>query len=98
MPLPSAQQKKKRTNSTALIVIFLILCGYAGYYAYQVYWPRPQVSISITIEKKNLPIKKVDWEKTVYEDPFFLSLKNRLPLQVTVDKMGNKEPFAVKKK
>lgn len=79
-------------------VIFVILLGYAGYYFYQIYGPKPQTTLTIPAEKKKIPIKKVDWEKTVYEDPFFLSLKDQMPSQVIVDKIGNKEPFAAKKK
>lgn len=97
--MPSGQQpKKKRTNSRLLIGVFVILCGYGGYYIYQLYGPKPQSVSSIAAEKKKLPIKKVDWEKTVYEDPFFLSLKEQMPSQITVDKIGNKEPFVVKKR
>lgn len=65
---------------------------------YGIYGPKPQSVSSIAAEKKKLPIKKVDWEKTVYEDPFFLSLKEQMPSQVTVDNVGNKQPFVIKKK
>lgn len=77
--------------------MFLLLCGYGGYYLYQTYGPKPQPASSIATEKKKLPIKKVDWEKTVYEDPFFLSLKEQMPSQATVGTIGNKEPFVTKK-
>ncbi|MBI2644878.1 hypothetical protein HYW94_01730 [Candidatus Uhrbacteria bacterium] len=95
---PQPLQKKKRTNSAALGVIFVLLAGYAGYYFYQIYGPKSSAPVSIVVEKKKLPIKKIDWEKTVYEDPFFLSLKEQMPTQMTVDKIGNKEPFVTKKK
>jgi len=95
---PQLYPKKKRTNSLALTVIFVLLLGYAGYYFYQMYGPKPQTAISVSAEKKKLPIKKIDWEKTVYEDPFFLSLKEQMPTQITVGTIGNKEPFVIKKK
>jgi len=98
MPSQDQQSKKKRTNSTALVGIFVLLCGYAGYYFYGIYGPKIKSTTSIVVEKKKLSIKKINWEKTVYEDPFFLSLKDQMSVQVTVDKIGNKEPFAVKKK
>ena len=97
--MPSPQQpKKKRTNSRLLIIVFLLLCGYGGWYMYGIYGPKPPFVPLVAEEKKKLPIKKIDWEKTVYEDPFFLSLKEQMSSQVIVDKVGNKEPFVTKKK
>ena len=63
---------------------------------YQVYGPKNPVA-EMKAEKKKLPIKKVDWEKNVYEDPFFLSLKERMPSELTIGDVGNKEPFIKKR-
>lgn len=91
-------QKNKRTNSKLLIGVFVLLCGYGGWYLYQIYGPKQHAVSSLLAEKKKLPIKKIDWEKTVYEDPFFLSLKEQMSSQMVIDKIGNKEPFVTKKR
>jgi hypothetical protein len=62
------------------------------------YVPKLQTTVLISTEKKKLPLKKIDWEKTVYEDPFFLSLKEQMSSHITIDKVGNQEPFVTKKK
>lgn len=97
MPLPSSQgQKKKKgiSRQTILLVIFILILGGGGGYYYLEYFapPLPQSLVELE-EKKQLPIKKINWQKVLYENELVKGLRNPLTGPLKIGTVGNFAPF-----
>lgn len=89
-------QKKKKgfSRQTILLVLFIFMLGGGGGYYYLISFA-PQTSESL-IElqvKKQLPIKKVNWQKTLYEHAIIKGLHNPLTGPLEIGVVGNRTPF-----
>lgn len=81
--------------------ILLIIIGVCVLGAVGVYWFFSQSqTVSIqdqeTQSKKEIPLKRVNWKKTLYEDQTFQSLKNPLSVPLDSGVTGNTYPFGEK--
>ncbi len=96
-----ASSEKTRTSSRQTLIIIIVVCVVI---ATGIYWFFSQSSMvgSTRDEQpqasKELPLKRVNWKKTLYEDQTFQSLKNPLPIPIEAGVSGNTNPFGEKPK
>ncbi len=95
--VPQQQGKKKKkpfSRQTILLVIFIVmLFGGGGYYLLTSFAP-PAAESPVQLEQSTqLPIKKVDWQKLIYENETLKSLHNPLSAPVEVGTVGHQNPF-----
>ncbi len=83
-------------------LILIIIVGACVIIAAGIYWFFSQSSqVSNTRDEqpqtaKELPLKRVNWKKNLYEDETFQSLKNPLPAPLEAGVTGNTNPFGEK--
>ncbi len=92
---PQGQKKKKGfSRQTILLVLFIFLLGGGGGYYYLAYFaPQTPESLVELQVKKQLPIKKVNWQKVLYENAIIKGLHNPLTGPLEIGIVGNQTPF-----
>lgn len=93
-PLPGQKKKKKFSRQTILLILFILfLGGGGGYYYLQYFAPQENPSLVELEVKRQLPIKKVNWQKILYENDLVKSLRNPLTSPLQIGPLGNHVPF-----
>ncbi|MBI4599701.1 hypothetical protein HY732_02145 [Candidatus Uhrbacteria bacterium] len=89
-------QKKKKgfSRQTILLILFIVILGSGGGYYYLAYFaPQEAPSLAELEIKRQLPIKKVNWQKALYENTIIKGLRNPLGEPLTKGTIGNRTPF-----
>ena len=95
IPQSGAQKKKKGLSrqSMLLIAFTLFLVGGGTYYYLTTLAPQ-EISSLVDLEvKRQLPIKKVNWQKVLYENKILKGLHNPLTAPLQAGVVGNHAPF-----
>ena len=89
-----SKKNKGISRQTLLLIVFIIVVvGGGGYYYMTTFAPQTPESVVELGTKRQLQIKRVDWEKAVYEHETLRSLKNPLPGPLEIGTLGNPSPF-----
>lgn len=89
------KKKKGPSRQTALLIVFaLVVLGGGGYYAITTFAPAVE-SVVDREAKRQLQIRRIDWQRTVYEHDTLKNLRNPLPGPLEVGTVGNPSPFRV---
>lgn len=94
--MPDSIQKKKKSISrqAVLVMIFaFFVIGGGGYYYYTTFAPQEAESVVELGTKRQLHVRRVDWEKTVYDHGVLKKLKNPLSGPLEIGPLGNPHPF-----
>lgn len=96
-PHQSVKKKKKPfSRQTILLVIFiLMLFGGGGYYFLTSFAPPDSESQAQLEQRAQLPIKKVNWQKVIYENETLKALRNPLSAPVEIGTVGHQNPFRI---
>lgn len=86
----------KSSRQSLFIIGGICIVVALGIYWYFSRTPSQDSQESSQTKQKELPLKQVNWQKTLYEDPTFQSLKNPLKAPLEVGTSGNPDPFQVK--
>ena len=95
IPQSGGQKKKKGLSrqSILLSVFTLFLVGGGAYYYLTSLAPQGLPSLVDFQVKRQLPIKKVNWQKVLYENQILKGLHNPLTAPLQVGIVGNQAPF-----
>ncbi len=87
-------QKKILNRQTILVVVFAIFVVLGGGYYYMLnFGPTETESLVDLQAKRQLPVKKVNWQKVLYEHSGLKSLRNPLSGPLEIGSLGNDHPF-----
>lgn len=93
---PAKKKKKVFSRQTILLIIFiLMLFGGGGYYFLTSFAPQSTESTAEIEQSTQLPIKKVNWQKVIYDNEILKGLRNPLSSPVEIGTVGHQNPFRI---
>ena len=101
-PIPPKSAKKpfriSQRTAVILCVISAVLFGGGGLAA-KILSDRGATPLQMQEAKRKIPIKKIDWEKTLFSAPQMQGFQQaiEMPLEVETSTQGNPAPFERKK-
>jgi len=91
---PAKKRKKPFSRQTILLVIFIVLLfGGGGYYFLTSFAPMGVGSTTQLEQSTQLPVKRVNWQKLIYENVLLKELRNPLTAPLEVGTVGHPNPF-----
>lgn len=89
------KKQKGLSRQTMLLIVFaLAVLGGGGYYAVTTFVPTVESVLELE-QKRQLQIRRIDWQRTVYEHGTLKNLRSPLPGPLEVGPVGNPTPFRV---
>gem|GEM_PF-3360541 len=88
------KKKKGISRQTILLIVFILFLAAGGIYYYLTSFAPSETVSPVELEaKRQLSIKKVNWQKALYENETLKTLHNPLTAPVEIGPIGNPTPF-----